>query len=115
MAAHTQQLDMMRKLLIAGAAIDLTDHKGNTLLHIAARFSSTRVLEEIARYVPLQAVLKASRIRNNEGYSCVHVAAKNGNTEVLAKLKSLGVDINMQVCKALNSDALHYSVVPSGF
>jgi len=89
---------MMRKLLITGAAIDLTDHKGNTPLHIGSRFASTRVLDEITRYVPLQSILKAAQIRNNEGFSCVHVAAKNGNTEVLAKLKSLGVDINMQVC-----------------
>ena len=93
---------MMRKLLIAGAAIDLTDHKGNTPLHIASRFSSTRVLEEIARYVPLQTILEAALVRNNEGFSCVHVAAKHGNTDVLAKLKSLGVDMNMQVRNVAN-------------
>lgn len=88
---------MMRKLLIAGAAINITDHKGNTPLHIAAKFSSTRPLEEIVKYISIQTVLEVSQVRNNEGLSCVHVAAKNGNVEILRKLRNLGVDMDMQV------------------
>ncbi len=94
---------MIRKLLISGAAIDLTDHKGNTPFHIACQYSSTRMLDEMVHYVPLQAVLKTAQIRNNEGLSCVHVAAKNGNTDILAKLKNLSVDMNIQVgCYFIN-------------
>lgn len=98
LATHLQQLEMMRKLLIAGASINITDHKGNTPLHIAAKFTSTRPLEEIIRYISIQTILEVSQVRNNEGLSCVHIAAKNGNTEILMKLKDLGVDIDMQVC-----------------
>lgn len=112
LAVHTQQPDMIRKLLIAGATIDLSDHKGNTPLHIACRFSSTRVLDEMVHYVPLPAVLKAALTRNNEGLSCVHVAAKNGNTEILAKLKNLGIDMDMQDLNC-GRTALHIAVEKS--
>lgn len=88
----------MRKLLIAGASVNITDHKGNTPLHIAAKFSSTRPLEEIVRYISVQTILEVAQVRNNEGLSCVHIAAKNGNMEILRKLRSLGVDMDMQVC-----------------
>lgn len=88
----------MRKLLIAGASVNITDHKGNTPLHIAAKFSSTRPLEELVRYISIQTILEVSQVKNNEGLSCIHIAAKNGNMEVLRKLRSLGVDMNMQVC-----------------
>ncbi len=87
----------MRKLLIAGASINITDHKGNTPLHIAAKFSSTRPLEELIRYIPIQTILEVSKLRNNEGLSCIHVAAKNGNIETLRKLAELGVNVDMQV------------------
>ena len=97
LATHLQQLDIMRKLLLAGAAIDIADHKGNTPLHIAAKFSSTRPLEEIAKYTSIQAVLEVAQMRNNNGLSCVHVAAKNGNMEILRKLQHLGIDMDMQV------------------
>ena len=97
LATHLQQVETMRKLLIAGASINITDHKGNTPLHVAAKFSSTRPLEELIRYIPIQTILEVSQVRNNEGLSCVHIAAKNGNIEILRKLVELGVNINMQV------------------
>lgn len=89
---------MIRRLLLAGASIDITDHKGNTPLHIAAKFSSTRPLEEIIKYVSIRTVLDVAQTRNNEGLSCVHIAAKNGNMEILRRLHNLGVDMDMQVC-----------------
>lgn len=97
LATHTQQTDMIRKLLIAGASLHLTDHKGNTPLHVACKFSSPKCLDEILRYVSLSTLLKVSQIRNNDGLTCVHVAAKYGNTDTLRKLKNMGVDMNMQV------------------
>ena len=100
LTVHTQQIDMIRKLLLSGASLNVPDHKGNTALHIAAQFSSTKSLEELALYVPLQTLLDVARIRNNEGQTCVHIAAQHGNTDVLRKLKSYGVDIDMQVSKS---------------
>jgi len=87
----------MRKLLLAGASINIVDHKGNTPLHIAAKFTSTKPLEEIVKYVSIQTILEVSQVRNNEGLSCFHVAAKNGNVEIMRKLRNLGVDVDMQV------------------
>ena len=89
---------MIRKLLLAGASLHLTDHKGNTPLHVACKFNSTKCLDEILRYVSLRKILEVSQIRNNEGLTCVHIAVKYGNTDTLRKLCSIGVDLNMQVC-----------------
>ncbi len=92
---------MIRKFLLSGASLNVPDHKGNTALHIAAQFSSTKSLEELALYVPIQTLLEVATIRNNEGQTCVHVAAQYGNTDVLRKLKSYGVNIDMQVSNKL--------------
>ena len=97
LATHLQQTEMIRKLLIAGASLNITDHKGNTPLHIAARFSSTKSLEEIIRYMSVQTILQVAAIKNNQGMTCIHIAARQGNMDVLRKFKSLGVDMNMQV------------------
>lgn len=98
LATHTQQTEMIRKLLIAGASLNIADHKGNTPLHIAAQFNSTKALDELLRYVSLRTILEVAKIRNNDGQTCVHIAAKHGNTDTLCKLKNLGVDMDMQVC-----------------
>ena len=97
LATHLQQTEMIRKLLIAGAALNITDHKGNTPLHIAARFSSTKSLDEIIRYMSVQTILQVAAIKNNQGLTCIHIAARQGNMDVLRKFKSLGVDMDMQV------------------
>ena len=99
LATHTQQTDMIKKLLIAGASPYMTDHKGNTPLHIACKFNSTRCLDEILHYTSLKNIRGVALIRNNEGLTCVHVAVRHGNTDALRKLKSMRVDLNMQVCK----------------
>ena len=88
---------MMQKLLAAGASLELTDHKGNTPLHIACKFSSTKCLDEILRCVPLEKVVHCSLIRNHQGQTCVHLATEHGNTDTLRKLKSIGVDMNVEV------------------
>ena len=89
---------MIQRLLAAGASLDLTDHKGNTPLHIACRFSSTKCLEELVRGVPLDRVIEVAYIRNHQGQTCVHVATELGNTDALRKLKSIGIDMNIEVC-----------------
>ena len=74
------------------------DHKGNTALHIACKFSSTKCLDEIVRSVSLERIVEVSRIRNHQGQTCIHVATEHGNTDTLRKLKSIGVDMNVEVC-----------------
>lgn len=96
LAVHTQQTDMMRLLLKAGAGLYLTDHKGNTPLHIAAR-SSSSCLEEILSLVPTLTILEVSQIRNNQGLTCVHLAVLASNTATVLRLKAAGVDMDMQV------------------
>ena len=97
LAAHTQQHELVRKLLVSDASLCLTDHKGNTPLHVVCRFSSSKCLEEILRLVKLSTILEAAQIRNNEGLTCMHIAVQHKNTDALRKLKSIGVDVNMQV------------------
>jgi ankyrin repeat protein len=95
-ATHTQQVEMIQKLLAGGASLELTDHKGNTPLHIACRFSSTKCLEELVRGVPLDRLFEAACIRNHQGQTCIHVATERGNTDALRKLKSIGIDMNVE-------------------
>ena len=45
----------------------------------------------------LSTILEAAQIRNNEGLTCMHIAVQHKNTDALRKLKSIGVDVNMQV------------------
>ena len=97
LATHTQQTEMIRKLLIAGASPHLVDHKGNTAMHIACKFSSTKCLDELLRYTTLRNIRQIAQLRNNEGMSCVHIAVRHGNTDALRKIRSMGVDLNMQV------------------
>lgn len=110
LAAHTKQHDMLRKLLVSDASLHLTDHKGNTPLHIICRFNSTKCLEEILKFVKLNTILEVSQIRNNEGQTCIHIAAQQGNTNALRKLRCIGVDINMQVCQKCGSVCLLWVV-----
>lgn len=96
-AAHTQQTDMIHKLLIAGCSVRITDHKGNTPLHIACKMSSTKCLDEMLRYVPLTTLIEVAETPNNDGLTCVHIAAMHSNRETLGRLKTIGVDLNIQV------------------
>ena len=89
---------MIQKLLLAGASPELTDHKGNTPLHIACKFSSTKCLDELVRGLPLDRVVEAAYIRNHQGQTCVHIATERGNTDALRKMKSIGIDMNVEVC-----------------
>ena len=89
---------MIRKLLAVGASLNLMDHKGNTPLHVACKLHGTKCLDEMFRSAPLRHIREISEAHNNEGLSCVHVAAKHGNMDVLRKLNNIGVDLNMQVC-----------------
>ena len=45
----------------------------------------------------VQTILQVAAIKNNDGLTCVHIAAKQGNMDILRKFKSLGVDMDMQV------------------
>lgn len=88
---------MIHKLLAAGASIRITDHKGNTPLHIACKLSSTKCLDEMLRYVPLRTLIEVAESPNNDGLTCVHIAAMHSNRETLRRLKTIGVDLNIQV------------------
>ena len=96
LAVHTQQTELIRPLFEAGASLHLTDHKGNTPLHIAAK-SSNSCLEEILNNAPFSTISEVSQIRNNSGLTCVHMAVLANNTGSIMKLKRAGVDMNMQV------------------
>ena len=88
---------MIRKLVVAGTSLSVTDHKGNTPLHIVCKFTSTKCLDEILRYTQLKKVAEIANIRNNDGLTCVHIAAMHSNRETLRKLKTVGVNMDIQV------------------
>lgn len=98
LAIHTQQTEVIRQLIQAGASPFLQDHKGNTPLHVACGLPSTKCLDELLRYLHYSTVLRVAEIRNFQGLTCAHIAVQSGNKDALLKLKRAGVDINMKVC-----------------
>lgn len=88
---------MVRKLVINGSSLHITDHKGNTPLHIACSLDTTKCLDEILAFSSITKVLEASSIPNNEGLTCVHLAASHGCKDTLRKLRRIGANMNAQV------------------
>ena len=88
---------MVRKLVINGSSLHITDHKGNTPLHIACSLGSAKCLDEILAFSSMSKVLEVTSIPNNEGLTCVHLAASHGCKDTLRKLKRIGTNMNSQV------------------
>lgn len=108
LALHTRQHEMVRKLVISGSSLHITDHKGNTPLHIACSLDSAKCLDEILAFSSITKVLEASTIPNNEGLTCFHLAAMHGCRDILKKLRRIGVNVNAQDLHS-GKTALHFA------
>lgn len=106
LAIATQQFLVVRRLMVAGAALDAPDHCGNTPLHIACRegmvemvkFLLSPVMHEETQVntyqIRNQRIPQDLSIRNYDGYTCAHLALQNRHLNILQLLLANGANVN---------------------
>uniref|UniRef100_A0A1B6GZW1 Uncharacterized protein n=1 Tax=Cuerna arida TaxID=1464854 RepID=A0A1B6GZW1_9HEMI len=122
LAVLTRQPRLVRLLVCAGASSDELDRQGNTALHLAVQaddLSSVRaIIDPITipetlgaqlQYTPFHVHREIANVHNYEGQTCVHLAALNGNIEILRHLLWFGADINAKEWKG-GYTCLHLAV-----
>ncbi|XP_064622478.1 NF-kappa-B inhibitor cactus-like [Lineus longissimus] len=112
LAAMMKQWRVVRRLLVAGADLMLTDRHGNTPLHIAARNGDLETVEELTRpvtaaearlvkySVETQRIPQNMNLKNYEGYAPIHLAAAEGHPNVVEYLVKLGADVDEMEAKS---------------
>lgn len=114
LAVLTGQARIVRRLVVAGARLDVRDHQGNTPLHLAALIGHLDCLHALTLAVALPELHLANlqylcyppRLptglddRNFDGQMSVHLAATRGHVEILRRLSWLQADINAREGKS---------------
>uniref|UniRef100_A0A0G4FVZ8 Uncharacterized protein n=1 Tax=Chromera velia CCMP2878 TaxID=1169474 RepID=A0A0G4FVZ8_9ALVE len=110
--------ELVNQLVKAGARTDLTNHKGDSLLHFACRQGEEEVVELLLK--------KGASVdlANMEGVTCLMEACQNGHTEVVqvllkakADLKAVdrsGCNALMLACKAGHTGIVRALVEDAG-
>jgi hypothetical protein len=104
----TNQPEVTRRLIVAGAEVDKRDKDGNTALHIACRqgqYKNVQNLLEPVRYhetkqnsyeIPYQTIPQDISIKNYEGITCLHLAASHGHLDIVSMLLDKDIDVNLK-------------------
>ncbi|KAI9582331.1 NF-kappa-B inhibitor cactus-like [Glossina fuscipes] len=125
LAALTKRPNILRMLLLAGADPTVRDRRGNTALHLACRSGVVECVDSLIKPFYKDEIEEASHqyehrnfsiplsqdldLRNYNGESCVHVAAKLGFIDILHRLVSHGADINARE-KKCGRTPLHIAI-----
>jgi len=123
LAVLTKQPRVVRRLVVAGARVDMRDRFGNTPLHLAAASGDLGSVNALTlaltaseteacclRYPSFaQPLPQALDLLNYEGLGPIHLAAISGHTEVLRTLHWLKANIHLQEAKGGRS-ALHLAI-----
>ncbi len=104
-AVLQNQPAFVRRLVSAGAKLDLRDGEGNTPLHLAALRGHVECAQELIR----QSKCTLLDQRNNQGRHCVHLATMGGHLTFLQFLSWNGADMNALEGKSGRS-SLHLAV-----
>ena len=105
-AASTNNVTIVRRLIVAGANVTLKDRHGNTALHIACNrgyLEVAKALLEPVRYpetkvnsyqIPFQKIPQNLELRNSQGLTCLLIAAYRCDLKLMDLLISKYADIN---------------------
>ena len=91
-AVLQNQPAFVRRLVMAGARMDLPDDEGNNPLHLSARRGHLECAEALLVSCPTPDQLFNQR--NNLGQHCVHLATMGGHVQFLQFLSWRGADMN---------------------
>ena len=123
-AVLQNQPAVVRRLVVAGARLDVRDNEGNTPLHLAARRGNLECGEALLKPVSVQEMSEQSQgqpvlysqlpvdvidLCNHAGESCVHLAAMGGHAHFLRFLCWNNADMNAADGRAGRS-ALHFAI-----
>ncbi|XP_041354040.1 NF-kappa-B inhibitor epsilon-like [Gigantopelta aegis] len=120
LAVITRQLKVVRRLMAAGASVDVRDTHGNTPLHIACREGHQEIVQCLLKPVfyqetlenkyeiPYQRIPQDLEFKNYDGHTCLHLAAQNLHIDVMTLLLKKGAKVNTQDGKS-GRTILHYA------
>ncbi|KAK6177575.1 hypothetical protein SNE40_015649 [Patella caerulea] len=120
LAVITNQPDIVRRLMVAGAQVDVRDSKGNTPLHIACTKGFTEITRillkpvnhteiHVNRYeIPYQKIPQDLESRNYDGLSCMHLSALGNHLDNMTILLQNRANINIADGKS-GRTVLHYA------
>ena len=112
LAVLTNQVSLVRRLVVAEADLESRDQDGNTPVHLASRDNLLSVVKSLLEPFSKEELLKPNctvvsnttvhilDIKNYEGLSCLHVAASNCNLEMVNVLLQYGADVNTRAEKS---------------
>jgi len=125
-AVITGQHEVLRRLLVSGATIDLRNRNGDTALHIACHLADLDCVKALLKPISPSEVIEAQlhhytpqiqgtnmidfiHLMNYEGQTSVHLAAKTGNKKLLEYFKIMGADFGVREGKS-GWSSLHWAV-----
>ena len=112
LAVLTNQVCLVRRLVVGGADIEARDRNGNMAIHLACRdnlLSVVNALIEPVRYdeqkrnnydISYQNIDKTLESMNYEGFTCMHIAANLADIELVKTLLKHGADVNVKTGKS---------------
>nr|AAZ40334.1 IkB [Carcinoscorpius rotundicauda] len=124
LAVLTGQYRIVRRLIVAGATVDMRDRHGNTAFHIACERGDMECLRALTTPVTENEVIEANlqypvdlqylspdflEHRNYEGQTCLHLAVQQGHMDVIRYLVQCDADVNGKEGKS-GRTSLHLAV-----
>ena len=107
----TDQGKITRALILKGCDVVIKDKQGNTALHIACAKGD----EKLVRYLinlyqtDTSTIGALFKVMNNDGFTCLHLAAQGKYYKVMAHLFAVGANVNVFDGRS-GRTVLHYAV-----
>ena len=112
LAVLTNQVSLVRRLVVGGARLESRDHGGNMPIHLACkknRLDCLRALLQPVRYeeqkrnnydIPFLKIPQNLNSKTCEGLSCLHIATMENYIEPVKVLTEVGADVNIRAEKS---------------